>query len=228
MLESANLAAIIPCLNEQAAIASVVRDVRSHVGRVYVVDDGSSDATAARASEAGAEVIRHPTPRGKGAALQTGCMACLTAGYTTAILLDGDGQHDPADIPAFVECARRTGSPLVVGNRMGDNAAMPAVRRFVNAWMSRRLSEIASQSLPDSQCGFRLMDLRVWSALGLKAANFEIESEVLLAFAGAGHRVEFVPIKVIYGAERSKINPLIDTIRWFRWLRSRTSHKPGE
>jgi hypothetical protein len=73
--------------------------------------------------------------------------------------------------------------------------------------------------LPDTQCGFRLVDLRVWSELALTAERFEAESEILFRFLQARQRVEFVPIQVIYGNERSKINPAADTIRWFRWWR---------
>jgi len=76
---------------------------------------------------------------------------------------------------------------------------------------------MAGQLLPDSQCGFRLMNLEAWSSLRISASRFEIESEVLLAFVAAGLKVEFVPIRVLYKTEQSKIHPLWDTIRWFRW-----------
>jgi hypothetical protein len=91
---------------------------------------------------------------------------------------------------------------------------------MVNRWMSRQLSRIAGLSLPDSQCGFRLVNLEAWAVLPIQTQHFEIESEVLLAFISAGHRVEFVPIRVIYKNEQSKIHPLHDAIRWFRWKRS--------
>ena len=110
---------------------------------------------------------------------------------------------------------------MVVGNRMANPAGMPWLRRQVNGWMSRRLSKSAGCSLPDTQCGFRLMDLEAWSKLKLRSNHFEIESEMLLAFVEAGHEVAFVPIEVIYKNEQSKINPVQDTWRWFRWLWSR-------
>jgi hypothetical protein len=87
--------------------------------------------------------------------------------------------------------------------------------------MSRRLSKLAGCALPDTQCGFRMVRLDVWATLPLRTERFEVESEWLLAFAGAGHRIEFVPVEVVYRDERSKIQPLRDTWRWFRWLRSR-------
>jgi hypothetical protein len=85
--------------------------------------------------------------------------------------------------------------------------------------MSERLSQIAGKNLPDTQCGFRLIDLDAWSQLDLQTTHFEIESELALSFAAAGHAIEFVPIEVIYKNERSKIHPVRDTVRWFRWWR---------
>jgi hypothetical protein len=133
--------------------------------------------------------------------------------------MDGDGQHASDDIPKFFQGAERTGAPLIVGNRMGQCADMPRVRRWVNRWMSARISALAGMPLPDSQCGFRLMNLKTWSTLASTAAHFEIESDVLLAFAARGCAIEFVPIQVIYRSEQSKIHPVRDTIRWFRWWR---------
>jgi hypothetical protein len=104
---------------------------------------------------------------------------------------------------------------------------MPWLRRQVNRWMSRRLSQKAGRDLPDTQCGFRLLRLDEWSKLALSTERFEAESEMILAFADAGLAIEFVPIEVIYKAERSKIHPLRDTWRWFRWLRTRKKSAQG-
>jgi glycosyltransferase involved in cell wall biosynthesis len=208
---------VIPCLNEAGTIAKLVADVQRHIPSVLVVDDGSTDATAARAAEAGAEIISHPTPLGKGAALASGFKCARERGLAWALAMDGDGQHAPDDIPKFLEA--RVDVPLVIGNRMGSAGEMPWVRRGVNRWMSRRISKLMQRDLPDTQCGFRLVQLAAWSALLIEAAHFEIESEMLVAFLAAGSEVAFVPIRVIYRNERSKIHPLRDTVRWFRWWR---------
>ena len=134
-------------------------------------------------------------------------------------MLDVDGQHAPNYIPSFLARADATSAELIIGNRMPDCAKMPWLRRAVNRWMSARISKLAGRTFPDTQCGFRLMNLDAWTALAIDAGHFEIESEVLLAFARAGWRIEFVPIEVIYRKERSKIHPLRDTVRWFRWWR---------
>jgi len=212
-------AAVIPCLNEAATIEQVVCRVGRFVDKVFVVDDGSADGTSGAAETAGAVVMRHPERRGKGAALQTGCSAARQAGYKHAVILDGDGQHAAEDIPRFIRCAEESGASLVVGNRMHDPQTMPLARRFVNWWMSRRLSKLAGLWLPDTQCGFRLMSLEAWSHLAIKTTRFEVDSEILLSFARAGHAIRFVPVQVIYGTERSKINPMKDAWRWFRWFR---------
>lgn len=210
-------AAVIPCFNEAATIAQVVAEVQPFLSRIIVVDDGSTDGTASRAAAAGAQVVRHPANEGKGAAVRTGLLAAAQAGGEWAVLLDGDGQHKPADIPALVRCARHSGSPLVVGNRMHDQKAIPWLRRQVNRAMSRALSWRLGRHLPDTQCGFRLVNLRIWQTVGLRCRHFEVESEMLTAFVRAGWRVEFVPIQVVGLGPSSRIRPVRDTWRWIKW-----------
>lgn len=186
---------------------------------VLVVDDGSPDETARLAAEAGADVLRQAENRGKGAALRKGLQAAFDAGCEYAITMDGDGQHDPADLAQFVAAADGGEVDLVVGNRMAAPQSMPWLRRWVNRWMSRRISRLAGRPLPDTQCGYRLVRLSAWRELDLQTTRFEIESEMLLSFVAAGLRVEFVPVRTIYKTEQSKIHPVRDTIRWFRWWR---------
>ena len=216
-------AAVIPCLNEEAGISPLVEAVRRHLPAVLVINDGSTDDTAERARAAGATVLDNPKSPGKGAALRTGWNYALEHGYRWALSLDGDGQHSPGDIPSFLQCADATSAALICGNRMGQAARMPGLRRWVNRWMSRRISNLTGQTLPDSQCGFRLMDLEQCARLPVRARHFEIESEVLFLFARAGLAVRFVPIATIYQREHSKIHPGKDTLRWLRWYcRART------
>ena len=214
---SATCAVVIPCYNEEVTIAGLVQRVRQHLPTVIVVDDGSTDNTSALAGAAGATVASHSKNLGKGAALRTGLSIALKQGFEWAFTMDGDAQHRPEDIPAFLRCAEQAGAPLVVGNRMHNAQAIPWLRRVVNRWMSRRISGQAGRFLPDSQCGFRLVNLKAWAALRLETAHFEIESEMLLAFVQAGYRVEFVPIQVVGKGLHSHIHPVKDTWRWLKW-----------
>ena len=213
-------AAVIPCFNEGAGIATLVSALRQQVSFVLVVDDGSTDETGSSARDAGAAVIRHERNGGKGAALRSGLSQLFRQGFEWAVTLDGDGQHTPEDLPALLRCAEQTGARLVIGNRMDNARAMPWLRRRVNRWMSRKLSQRAGRHLPDTQCGLRLIHLKTWAALALKTEHFEVESEMLMAFLAAGRRVEFVPIQVIRSRRGSRIQPVADSLRWLKWWRN--------
>jgi glycosyltransferase involved in cell wall biosynthesis len=214
VVEPSTCALIIPCFNEGATIAALVGAALPQLPTVVVVDDGSTDTTSVAAQAAGAQVVRHARNCGKGAALRTGLSLAGKQGFEWAFTLDGDGQHAPADIPAFLRCADQTGALLVVGN---NAQAMPWLRRQVNSWMSRQLSRRAGRHLPDTQCGFRLVHLKTWASLFLKTERFEVESEMLMAFLAAQHPVAFVPIQVIGQRRHSRIHPLADAVRWWRW-----------
>ena len=214
---------LIPAFKEEARIASVVREVREYcpAAEIVVIDDGSPDHTDAVAAAAGATVLEHVHNQGKGAALQTGFDYAREHGYDLALTLDADGQHAPSDIPAFLQAYERTRNSVLVGNRMGNLAAMPRLRRFVNRFMSDLLSRQMGQYVPDSQCGFRLYHRSAFPE-GLQdpaSRRYAAESEILLRLALRGVKIGAVAIQTIYGTETSKVNPLTDTFRFFRMLR---------
>ena len=200
--------------------------MQQQVKLAVVVDDGSTDETGQVAKNASAVVLRHRHNQGKGASLQTGLAHVLRLGFDWAVMLDGDGQHSPMDLPPFLRCAEETGAPLIIGNRMDEADAMPWVRRRVNRWMSQKLSRSAGRDLPDTQSGFRLIHLPTWAELSFNARHFEVESEMLMAFLAANHRVEFVPIRVIAAARKSRIRPITDTVRWWKWWRKNLNGLP--
>jgi glycosyltransferase involved in cell wall biosynthesis len=219
---------VIPCHNEAATIADVVRRVRRHLPKVVVVDDGSTDGTVGEAASAGARVIPMARRSGKGAALAEGWRALAASGLDWALMLDGDGQHRPEEASALLAAAGPA-RPLVIGHRLHAPGAFPVLRLATNRWMSRRLSRLAGCPLPDSQCGFRVARLDLLLALGLSTRHFEIESEMCVAFARRGHAIGFVEVTPAYGAERSKIRPLLDSLRWALWYgrTTRTLGFPG-
>lgn len=212
---------IIPAFHEEKHIGPVVRDVREYCADVIVVDDGSSDRTAEEAAQAGATVLTHVQNQGKGAALQTGFDHARNHGFELAFTMDADGQHAPSDIPAFLQAYARTGSVVLVGNRMGHPTAMPRLRRWVNRFMSALLSRLMQQHVPDTQCGFRLYHRCAFPTKAYDRASkrFAAESEILLRLALAGNKIGAVTIQTIYGNEKSKIHPLADTFRFVRLLR---------
>ncbi len=220
---------IIPAYQEEHRIAEVVRKAKQYCSHVIVVDDGSRDATANVARDAGATVISQPVNRGKGAALNTGFQAARDQKAEFVIALDADGQHDPEEIPKFVEAYRRTGIPVLIGNRMADVQGMPLVRRMTNRIMSWMLSRTMGQYVPDTQCGYRLFRCDVIPFISSRSQRFAAESEVLLRVAERGIRIDSVRIKTIYEKQQSKINPMIDTFRFFGMLyQFRKQHRARE
>lgn len=221
MALAAYCAAVIPCLNEAATIGPIVREVLTHVPVVWVVDDGSDDDTGHLAQSAGARVIRHPRPQGKGAALREGVRIAGAEGFHWVLILDGDGQHSTDDIPTLLATAETTGAPMVVGNRMGQADRLPWLRRQVNRLMSWDLCQWTGTEVPDTQCGFRLVEIAAWNRARPSGEAFLIESGMLVAFAAAGLRVINAPIQVLPRTRgRSHIRSVRDTVAWFRWRRS--------
>jgi glycosyltransferase involved in cell wall biosynthesis len=209
--------AIIPAFGEEQFIGTVVRGILAHLDHVVVVDDHSPDQTTGAAREAGAEVIRHTENLGKGAAIKTG-LAKVAGSFGFFLFMDGDGQHDPAEIPKFLAKATETEAHLVVGNRMWNTATMPAIRRWTNKFMSWQISRLCGQELPDSQCGYRLASGALLPLLRESSDGFAFETESLLLTAQNGFQIEYVPVRTIYRDERSKIKPVRDTWRYLNIL----------
>ena len=185
----------------------MVRGARAHL-EVLVVDDGSTDGTAATATAAGAAVVRLEPNRGKGGALQAGFRHALDAGFDAVITLDGDGQHDPDEIPRFAEASARTPAPdLVIGRR--DFRDMPPMRRLANLLGSRAFSWAVGRDIPDNQSGYRLISRRLMAAmLDAREGGFELEVEMIAVCVRDGFVLDSVPIRTIYAGEPSHIRPL--------------------
>lgn len=205
---------IVPAFNEAVRIRGVLEKIRALNLNVVVVDDGSTDGTADIATGLGAAIVRHASNLGKGASLVSGFHYVREHGYEIAITIDADGQHEAAEIPQFIDAYRRTGIPVLVGNRMWDKAKMPLVRRWTNSAMSWVISRIMGIYLPDTQCGFRLYRADILPYLPVGSARFAMESEILLMIAGRGFRVDSVRISTIYAGQKSRINPVVDTFRF--------------
>jgi len=207
-------AAAIPAFEARATIAEVVRRTRAVLPEVLVVDDGSTDGTAGAARAAGAEVIAHPSNRGKGAALLTAFAALFGRGCDAVVTLDADGQHLPEEIPKLLEAARG-GADLVLGTRDHLFAQMVPARRLANRISSWAISAAAGRPLSDIQTGFRLYTRRLVEAVGLPEARFDAESAVVVRAARRGFVIATVPVRLGFadGRTTSHFRPLVDALR---------------
>jgi glycosyltransferase involved in cell wall biosynthesis len=209
---------LIPSYNEAKTIGGIIREIKRMGLFVYVVDDGSTDRTASIAEAEGAVVLKHDKNKGKGVSLRDGFCYILKNDFDTCLTMDGDGQHEVGDIDSFFKKLDETGADIIIGNRMFDTSTMPLERNITNRIMSFMISKICGYKIPDTQCGFKLIRRKVLEDLKLESSNYDIESEIPLKAVRRGFRIEDVPIKTIYNGERSKINPVIDTIRFILFL----------
>ena len=209
---------LIPSYNEARTIGGIVTGLARLGLAAYVVDDGSTDETAGIAEKAGAMVLRHARNKGKGASLVEGFGRIVKEGYERVAVIDGDGQHSLDDIQVLMKRMDETGADIVIGSRMGETSGMPLVRVCANRFMSCVLSMIVGQPIPDSQSGFRLIKRRVLEGVLLETSNYETESEFLIKAGRAGFRIESAPIKTIYQGQKSRINPIADTLRFIKLL----------
>ncbi len=205
-----NACAVIPGLDVAGAIGAVVAGVRAAGLPALVVDDGSCDGTAGAASAAGATVVRHERNLGKGAALRSGVTWARARGHDAVVLLDGDGQHDPAEIPRLLAAARD--AEVVIGCRLGDVRTMPWTRRLTNRTSSRFVSWVARRRVRDTQSGFRVMRGAALDLLPQRLDRYDLESEWLVRAGRRGLRIAEVPVRTIYGPP-SRYRPLRDTLR---------------
>jgi glycosyltransferase involved in cell wall biosynthesis len=209
----ADVVAVIPAYQAAATIGAVVAGVLRRLARVVVVDDGSSDATGEAARRAGATVERLETKRGKGVALRRGIELALALEPGALVLLDADGQHDPADLDALLAAWDARRPDLIVGARLADPEKIPPARYWTNYIGSRILSWMCGLDLEDTQSGYRLLAAPLARALELASEGYAIESEMLIKAARRGARIEHVRVRTIYNDGVSHFRPLRDTVR---------------
>lgn len=218
--------ALIPAWNEATRIGPVVEEARRHLP-VLVVNDGSTDETAAIAEAAGAVVVHHPENRRKGAALQTGFAWALEHGYDAVLTLDADGQHDPTEIPKFLAALREGAGDLIIGERDFSKMAWP--RPFTTRFGAWLLSLALGTRITDNQSGYRLLTRRLLEQMRLTTTGFEMEVEMIWEALRLNMTIGWVPIRTIYGIDKpSYFHPVKDTLRFFRmvwriWRRRRNA-----
>ena len=201
--------AVIAAYNEEKHVGSVVRKTKKFCRNIVVVDDGSKDATSKEAEKSGATVLRHIINLGKGAAMKTGCDYAVKKGAKMLVLLDADGQHEPKEIPMFLNALE--GNDIVYGYRK-MRRHMPLILKIGNKSIGLFTRLLFRESLKDTQCGYRALTSRAYKKVRWKSSNYSMESEMI---ANAGkHRLKYdeVPIATIY-SDKYKGTTVIDGVK---------------
>jgi len=212
-----NTIVAMPSYNEARTIGVIIRDIVKMGISVLVIDDGSADNTEHMALDSGAMVMRNRKNFGKGFSIREGIKYVLKkTNFEWMIIMDADGQHHAEDIPALMEATRGEGSEpdIVIGNRMLNSEPMPPMRYLTNRFMSRVVSGICRQDIPDTQCGYRIIKVSSLEKLELTSKKYDIDSEMLITAAAKNMIIRSVPVQTIYGEEISKIRPIRDTLRF--------------
>jgi len=217
--------AAIPAYDEEKVIAGVVLQAQRYVDRVVVCDDGSSDLTAEIAERLGADVVRHDRNMGYGAALQSLFKRARQLGADAMVTLDGDGQHNPREIPMLVEPVLEGKADVVIGSRfLGDAEKMNSVPRYrrLGIKVITKLSGASNFGVSDAQSGFRAYGRKALEGLSLFENGMGVSVEVLMEAKKMGLTVVEVPTECNYhGLKTSTSDPLkhgasviMSIVRW--------------
>jgi glycosyltransferase involved in cell wall biosynthesis len=218
---------LIPCLNEETAIRSVLDSVLALGAPVIVVDDGSDDRTPEIVAALPVTLLRHGERRGKGEALRHGFREALRQGYDAVLTMDGDGQHLASDIPRIVAAAQRYPQHIVIGARLLDRAQQPKGRRCANAVADWGISWACAQPVADTQSGQRWYPHTALALVELPAQDFVFEAAILIA-ASREKRLGVVSVPIAsryHGTFRhSYFKPVRDVTRITTYTIGRVIH----
>lgn len=214
IISHSDTCAVIPAHNEASSIANVVKNLLSLGLPVLVIDDGSEDNTASIAEASGAEVLRLPANKGKGAAIRYG-LASIKGDFQYAILMDADAQHSPADALLLLKHLKSTDLDIVIGNRMHQAHRMPLVRRITNRLMSAVLRILTGLNIADTQCGLKAIRLDSFNPSDFRCNRFDWESELIIRTKQKRLLFSSIPVNCLYNKNpSSKINAIPDTLRF--------------
>jgi glycosyltransferase involved in cell wall biosynthesis len=200
---------IIPARNEEKNIGPVLSRITAKYSNVVVVDDGSTDSTFSIAKSSGCKVLHHVVNLGKGAALKTGCDFALKSGAEHMVVLDADAQHNPEDIPRFLEKLEKYD---IVFSYRKLSSKMPLILRFGNWVISRSVAILYGVSLKDTQCGFRAFSAEAYKKVRWSAKDYSMESEMIARTGKQKLKYVQVPIQTIY-SDKYKGTTVIDGLK---------------
>jgi glycosyltransferase involved in cell wall biosynthesis len=223
-------AVVIPVYNEAATIRGLVERVLKHTAMVIVVDDGSTDGSRQRLTGLSVTLLQNVQNRGKGYSLQRGLQHAFSLGARQAITLDGDGQHDPDEIPRILQAAMSHPHSIIIAARLKQRQNAPKVRLLANKIADFWISRAAGYAIVDSQSGFRLYPQKLQQALSSqtnRARGFVFESEILIEAASQGIHSVSIPVESIYpeGGRLSHYQPWSDTWQIVRMIAGRLKGK---
>lgn len=206
---------IIPTYNEEKNIARVISGIRKYTDHIIVVDDGSQDKTYQKAKESidGGVVLKHKINIGKGAALKTGCEAALKLQAEMMVVMDGDGQHDPNDIPKLLNKLEEENLDIVFGARQ-PNENMPTMMILGNKILTKLINLLLNIKLTDTQTGFRALTSNAYKKLRWYSFDYSVETEMIVRASKNNLRYGEVPISTIY-KDNYKGTTCIDGIKIF-------------
>ncbi len=200
--------ACIPAYNEEKTIARVILKTQKFVDSVIVCNDGSEDMTGEIARSVGAMVLEHGRNFGKGAAMRTLWEACAKLDADIIVTLDGDGQHDPSDIPKVVQPVLTGGADVSIGCRMSRENAVPLHRRLGNRFLSALTNLGTMRNVSDTQSGFRAYSRRAFEKIQIDEDGIGVDSQILFEASRLGLAVTETDISVQYGDDTSTYHPL--------------------
>jgi len=214
-------AVLIPALNAARTLGQLLEGLKPFLaaGDIVVVDDGSSDESAAIAKAAGAVVLKHSSNRGKGAALRTGFAYILSStSYDSVITMDADLQHKPEDVPGFLAAWKSGEADLILGYRNKIGSGMPLHRILSNTITSALVSARTGIRIRDSQTGFRLIARRVLASVEVHSDGYEAETEMLIRAARQGFRIAGIPVATVYDGAPSHMTHWRTTMQFLKVL----------
>jgi len=208
---------IIPAYQAAETLPSLIKTITTQftANNIFIVDDGSTDQTSeVLKAFPQIHIIKHAVNRGKGAALVSGFRKALQLGYSDAICLDADLQHDPNYIKKFIDSQIEHQVDLVLGKRHFDYRTMPFHRILSNTITSFLISIRTGRRIHDSQCGYRLISMNIIKDSTFLEDGFQFESEILIKLLSTGSTYTEIEIPTIYNANRSSINNIKDTLKF--------------
>ncbi|HLC52806.1 MAG TPA: glycosyltransferase family 2 protein [Candidatus Nanoarchaeia archaeon] len=200
---------VLPAYNEGSRIQPILKQIKKITKNIIVVDDGSKDNTVGLVKQLGITVLEHGMNLGKGAALRTGCEYAVQQGAKNIVVMDSDGQHDPKNIPQFLEALKDV--EIVYSHRQGAGR-QPGVLRFGNNFINNTLKFLFGTKINDSQCGFRAFTAEAYQKIKWEATDYYMETEMIIRASRTGLKYKQIPIDLIY-ADKYKGTTVLDGVK---------------